>query len=108
MPPYMEAINDWAQLILTLGAVIALIKSVGKTAAGPNKTQDARLDALEVRVDGIDKRLDEGNGHFDRIDKGNRITQEALLAIMDHELDGNSVDKLEQAKDKLQSYLIEK
>jgi len=52
--------------------------------------------------------LDNDNRRIKTIEAGNRITQQALLALMSHALNGNDVDKLEKARDDLQEYLIAK
>jgi hypothetical protein len=36
------------------------------------------------------------------------VTQQALLALMSHAINGNDIDKLSRAKDDLESYLINK
>lgn len=108
MPPYIQAINEWAQLILTIGAVIALVKATGRDITAPDRSQTARIEALEEAMKKVDERLAAGDAHFAENDSSNRITQKALLAIIDHELNGNSNDKLREAKDELQAYLIDK
>lgn len=104
----VENLMTWLQLIITVASVATLVITVGKAANKPNQTQNQRLDALEEWRERVDARLDSGNDHFDQIDKGNRITQEALLALMAHAINGNDIDKLKSAKDKLENYLIEK
>lgn len=104
----VENLMTWLQLIITVASVATLVITVGKAANKPNQTQNQRLDALEEWRERVDARLDSGNDHFDQIDKGNRITQEALLALMAHAINGNDINKLKSAKDKLENYLIEK
>lgn len=106
MPPYVEAINDWAQLILTIGAVVALIKTVGNTAAQPNKTQDARLDALEDWKEKVDSRLEVGNRHFSNLDMYNEVSASAMIAMLDAQISGDNKAELEKAKGKLNEYLV--
>lgn len=89
------------------GAVKIIVALIGK-AKLPNEIQDKRITALEEEVQDIHKRLDEGDAHFSIADEGNRITQEALLALMSHAINGNDVDKLKEAKSKLEAYLIKK
>lgn len=110
-PQVYEIIEDvmaWLQLAISVGAVIGLVKALSGTIQQPNKTQDARLDALEERTTKVEARLEAGNRHFDSIDEGNRIMQESMLALMSHAINGNDVDKLKSAKNKLEQYLIEK
>lgn len=105
---FVEQFMTILQLIIMIGSVVALCITVSKTMQKPNQTQNQRLDALEAWKVAVDTRLEAGNIHFDGIDKGNRITQEALLALMAHAINGNDIDKLKNAKDKLENYLIEK
>jgi hypothetical protein len=110
-PEVMEAIDSlttWLQLIVLVASVVTLAVTVAKTAQKPNKTQDERLDALEAWKVEVENRLETGSRHFESIDQGNRVTQEALLALMSHAINGNDVEKLKEAKAKLESYLIEK
>ena len=44
--------------------------------------------------------------HLDSLDDGNRITQRALLALLSHGLDGNSIEQMEAAKAALEEHLI--
>lgn len=105
---FVELATTWMQLIVLAASVVTLFITVTKSAAKPNQTQNERLDRLEMWQKEVDMRLDNGNEHFDNIDHGNRITQEAILALMSHAINGNDTDKLKQAKDKLEKYLIEK
>ena len=103
----IDSISTWLQLIITVGAVVTLFITVSKAAQRPNQTQDERLDALEKWQSEVEKRLETGSSHFERIDSGNRVTQRALLALMSHAINGNDIDKLRKAKDDLETYLTE-
>lgn len=110
-PQIQQAIDNvmtWLSLFIQSGTLITLLVTLGKFAARPNVTQNQRLDSLEKWRDTVDSRLADGNNHFDLLDEGNRITQEALLALMSHEINGNDIANLKQAKQKLEKYLIEK
>lgn len=104
----IETITTWLQLIVTIGAVASLFYALSKFAGKPNRTQDSRLDALEKWKDKVDERLLIGNAHFDSIDKGNEVTQTALLAIMDALLSGDNKEELAQARKDLNKYLVHK
>ena len=110
-PQIQQAIDNvmtWLSLFIQSGTLITLLITLGKFAAKPNATQNQRLDSLERWRETINERLEKDNNHFDSIDKGNRITQEAILALMSHAINGNDTVKLKQAKEKLENYLIEK
>lgn len=70
--------------------------------------EDERITALETDVKQIKQHIDNDNKRIKSIEAGNRITQQALLALMSHAINGNDIDKLEKARDDLQQYLIEK
>lgn len=96
-----------AAIVTVSGAVAAIMRAVNK-AKEPNKEQDRRIEKLEDRVDRHDELLSNDARHFESLEAGNRVTQKALLALLDHGLDGNNEDQMRKAKDELQQHLIEK
>lgn len=45
---------------------------------------------------------------LDAYEDGMRVSQQALLALLDHSLDGNNVKQMEEAKDAIQKHLLNK
>ena len=81
--------------IVLLGNVIKTIrdwKAPGKSAAAWRKEID---DSMKGNTDRIKK-----------VEDGNRVIMKALIAMMNHEINGNSVDKLQTALGELNEYLI--
>ena len=50
----------------------------------------------------------EDHDRLKKVEKGNEVICKCILALTDHSLTGNSVDKLKRAKEEMQDYLIEK
>lgn len=99
--------------IVTLGGAIAVINSWLAPYKTIKKTLLEKADNKDVRE--IKERLHELENHQDldhdrlkSVETGNEKICKCILAITDHELTGNSVDKLRKAKDEMQNYLIEK
>lgn len=92
-------------IVLLANAIEKIIKAV-KAAKAPNLKQDERLDALEAWRKEVDRKLLKDNAHLDHIDSGNRVTQRALLALLDHGIDGNNISQMQQAKEELRNHLI--
>lgn len=92
--------------ICTIAAAIAVFYRAIAKAHEPEHIQDQRLDALEKQVKKFAEYLDRDNRRLNALDEGNRVTQQALLALMSHAINGNDIDKLSKAKDDLESYLI--
>ena len=104
----LNATSQALGLFVQFATTVTLLYALYKFARKPNESQDQRIEKCENRLDEIDRRLDKGSDHFDSIDRGHRVTQEAILALIDHAIDNNHTDKLIEAKDNLQKYLINK
>ena len=108
----MDNSTLWAAILAAASAVVLLSNAMEKivkavqAAKAPNAKQDDRIAKLEKRLDEVDKRLARGGEHFDAIDASNRVTQLALLALLDHGIDGNNIDQMQHAKEELQTHLI--
>ena len=87
------------------GAIAWIVKAV-RAAKAPDRRQDERITALETRVARHDELLGNDKERLDAIEKGNRVTQRAILALLAHGIDGNDVDQMRSAKAELQEYLI--
>jgi hypothetical protein len=102
----------WSAVLATASAVVLLsnaaekiVKAI-KAAKAPNDHQDERLDALERWRTEVDQKLNRDNDRLGEIEKGDRATQRALLALLDHGIDGNNIEQMQHAKEELQNHLI--
>lgn len=95
-------------LITAVAAVIALIFKVVNKAKAPGREQDDRLDALEADVKTLKQWAANDKKAIGDIEEGNRVTQQALLALLSHAIDGNNTEELRKAKTSLNDYLIRK
>ena len=91
--------------VLIANAVEKIVKAV-TAAKAPTDQQNQRLDALEAWKVEVDRKLLNDNNHLANIDTDNRITQRALLALLDHGIDGNNIKQMQHAKEELQDHLI--
>lgn len=102
----------WPLILAGASAIVLLAQAaekIGKAvqlAKAPNVKQDERLSTLEEWRKGVDQKLANDKKHLDAIDEGNRVTQRALLALLDHSIDGNNIKQMQEAKDALQNHLI--
>lgn len=94
-----------AAIVLISNAVEKIVQAV-KAAKAPNEQQNERLNALENWRKEVDRKLDRDNDRLRDIDSGNRVTQRALLALLDHGIDGNNIKQMQDAKEALQDHLI--
>lgn len=97
-------------------AICGMIVAVGGAAAilakllAPIKRMEARIEALEKKhakdqEENVEK-LSQDHRDIDRLNESNRHICECMLALMDHEITGNSIERLKQARNDLNSFLI--
>lgn len=104
--------DAWAFLIYAAGAAAGLyaggvaISKVITAVKKPKTDQDKRITRLEARVNAMEVFLKNDRLRLDRMDDGQRVTMQALLALLDHNLDGNNIDQMQKAKKDLQKHLI--
>ena len=102
----VAAVLAVASAIVLLANAAEKIVKAWKAAKAPNDQQNQRLDALESRMEKVEGKLDHDNDRLGVIDSGNRVTQRALLALLDHGIDGNNIEQMQHAKEELQDHLI--
>lgn len=95
-----------AAAINTLGSAAEKITKAWRAAKAPNDQQDERLDKIEADVRELRGMLGRDKERLDTQDESNRVTQQALLALLAHGIDGNHVEQMETAKAKLENHLI--
>jgi predicted negative regulator of RcsB-dependent stress response len=113
-----EALQGFLYLcgaLITVSSVLTVLMRFFDWKNRPNQRQNERLDAAEKRLDGIDKKFQQYDSFFltdkerlDDIDKANKVTQRAILALLSHAINGNDVDSLHRAKHELEDYLTQK
>ena len=95
----------WAAVLAVASAIVLLSNAAEKVAKAvqaakaPNARQDDRLAELEEWRKKVDAKL---QNDLD----SNRVTQKALLALLDHGIDGNNIEQMQHAKEELQNHLI--
>lgn len=101
--------------IVTISAALGVIIKAIDKARAPEAEQNNRLDTIDKRLDNIDATIEKfkeyftnDDNRFKAIEKSNKITQTALLALLKHSLNGNDVDALKTAEKSLEEYLIDK
>lgn len=94
--------------ITAVAAAWAVVWKLIQAARGPNAKQDARLSALENRMQTLETSIVSKGEDINQIKSDNRVTQEALLALLAHGISGNSIEAMERARDQLTRRLIDK
>ena len=93
-----------AGLATITGFVVALVKRW----KAPEVEQNARIEALEKKVEELEKRLGDGNNRFERIEETNIAILSTLRALLKHAINGNDIKALKEADKELDNFLITK
>lgn len=119
----------WLAVLAIAGGIVSLSAAgtvIGKWIAGVKKPshdiQKNSRDLKELKETVADMKFKLGElmqwkvkadelfandkARLDRIDAGQRVEQQGILALLDHGLDGNNVAQMEKAKVALQEHLI--
>ena len=100
----LAQIKDFVVVALAILAFIVLIGNAIKTIKEWRKPV---MSETEWRR-GVDAALADYNKRIEVLEEGNRVICRALIAMLSHEINGNSVDKLTKALADLNDYLIDR
>lgn len=94
--------------IITVSSAIAVILNFIKKTKEPEAAQNNRITALEDRMNEVDQKLANDKKRLDNIEYGHEVTQEALLALLNYQLNPEDKDPLREAKKTLETYLVKR
>ena len=106
-------IATFLQLFISFATALTMLYTFAKFTQKPTDSLKEHVADIEERLNNMDKwkeqierRLTEGAEHFKSLDESNKVTQRALLAIMDNALgnDGGK-EELKKARDMLNEHL---
>lgn len=92
--------NDLITFLWVGAALVALILSVWTLVDKIRKASEYKRE--------ITRRIDSDSKRIESLEDGNKAICRGVLALLSHEINGNSIDKLTAARDGLTEYLIER
>ena len=100
----MIQLRDFAIVAIAIMGFIVLVGNVAKVI---KEWRKPGMSEAEWRRD-VDQKLDNDNKRIASLEDGNKVICKALIAMLSHEINGNSTEKLKKAMSDLQDYLIER
>ena len=104
--------NIWALVLAGCSAFLLITDVALRISALRQRSPEAqlacRLDTLEKWKEDVDRKLEADNRRFSKVDEANHVTMLALLALLDHGIDGNNIRQMELAKEALNQHLVNK
>lgn len=103
-----EQLVGAAAIILLMIGTYNTIMSAIRTHREEQKRKSAPVTTLEEQVKGHEAMLKRDNDRLKELEDGNRIIMRAMMALLSHDINGNSAEKLKQSLEEIQKYLIDK
>ena len=100
----MLQLRDFAIVAIAIMGFIVLLGNVIKVF---KEWRKPGMSEKELREE-VDRKLDSDNKRIESLEEGNKVICRALIAMLSHEINGNSKEKLQMAMTDLQNYLIER
>ena len=103
---------EW--IVVVLGLVLTVLNIldkyifIKKQAKQPFVEHEEQIRLLQSDVCELRRLISGDRERIAELEKGNRITMEAIGALLSHAIDGNNVDELKSAKKEMNRYLYEK
>lgn len=95
-------------VILLFIDVYVKIMSAVKTYREEKKRKDAPVSNIEETVKSHDEKLKKDHERLNSLEEAIRVLMRSQIAQLDHEISGNSVEKLRESKNEIQQFLIDK
>ena len=110
-----EQLIGAAVVILILIGIYNTLMTALKNYIEAKKRHDAPIDTLTERIEGHDKMLANDKRRLEDMDERlgilkteSAMTLKGVRALLSHEINGNSDDKLKESYDNIDNYLINK
>ena len=97
-------IRDFVIVLLAVLAFVVLVGNFVKTVRDWKKPHD---DIQSWRRD-VDTKLTNDNSRLTELEEGNKVICRGILAMLSHEINGNSNDKLIASQQEITNYLIDR
>lgn len=100
--------------VITIDKVLDIIHKYVKKAGAPDEAQNKRLDEMDKRLQTLETgyaqhslALGRDLSRFGEIDEVNRLTLQAVRALLEAQLTGNNVQAMQKSKADIDNYLTE-
>lgn len=94
--------------VVCIGGAAAAVVKFWKWAHKDTDSNTDRLDEHDNYLAADKRRIETLERNQDEAEKQNKLLLKAVVALMGHELDGNHTTQLEDVREEIQTYLIER
>lgn len=105
------------ELVITIQTILAIFGGITCIVGGlsaiaklfsPFKNLCKEVEDHNEQLKDGDKKMDRLDTAITQIEETDKIICKSLLVLLNHEITGNSIDKLKEQRDALEDFLVEK
>ena len=100
----LEQVRDF---IIVVVALLGFIVLLGNAIKAIRDWRKPASDVQSWRRD-VDTKLNRDNERLTSLEEGNKVVCRGILALLSHEINGNSNDKLAASQQEITNYLIDR
>lgn len=93
----------WELILAIAGGIVVIYNAIKALMNAANP-----ITSIKKKVEKHDELLNNDNERLNSIENSNKMLCKSMLALLEHEITGNGIDKLKTTKSELQNFLIEK
>lgn len=95
-----------ATIVTTVGGAVEKVVKLRKAAKEPENQQNAEIEDLKNRLSKLENNLLTDEKQIRDSRECNRVLTEGMLALLEHGINGNNIEQMQNAKTGVQQYLI--
>ena len=100
----LEQVRDF---VIVLAALLAFIVLIGNAVKAFREWRKPADDLQSWRRD-VDQKLNRDNDRLNELEKSDRVILRGINAMLSHEINGNSKEKLLESQKEITNYLIDR
>lgn len=94
-----------ATIVSTVGGAVEKVVKLRKAAKAPEVQQDAQIKDLATRIEKLERNMKQDEDQITDVRECNRVLTIGMLALLDHGINGNNIEQMQNAKAGVEAYL---
>ena len=100
----LEQVRDF---VIVLAAILAFFVLIANAVKAIKEWHKPSVDVQAWRRE-VDNKLTHDNERLISLEEGNKVVCRGILALLSHEINGNSTDKIAASQQEITNYLIDR
>ncbi|SDF29745.1 hypothetical protein [Eubacterium pyruvativorans] len=94
--------------IITIGGAIKVVVGWWKSLHAPDAKRDTQLSKLRADVEKTQEKLEDHDVALREQGHAIDLSMKGMLALLDHALNGNNITQMEDTKEEIRDYLLDR